>query len=78
MWLLHNINLAKKSLTYTIQGRKPFTPQLFYQTSLENLVPEDNFYRKVNQALDLHFFVQVNSAVLWPKEAREHRSCCFL
>ncbi len=38
-----------------MQGRKHFTPQLFYQTSLEDLVPEDNFYRKVTQALDLHF-----------------------
>lgn len=38
-----------------MQGRKVFSPQLFYQTSLDNLVPRDNFYRLVNQQLDLHF-----------------------
>ncbi|MFV0180505.1 transposase [Empedobacter falsenii] len=38
-----------------MQGRKEFTPQLFYELSLDRLVPPDNFYRHVNQALDLHF-----------------------
>lgn len=38
-----------------MQGRKDFTPQLFYELSLDRLVPSDNFYRRVNQALDLHF-----------------------
>lgn len=41
-----------------MQGRKHLIPQLFYQTSLEDLVPADNFYRKVNQALGLHFLYQ--------------------
>src|SRR5690606_21925494 len=31
------------------------TPQLFYELSLDGLVPADNFYRRVNQELDLHF-----------------------
>ncbi|WP_235830413.1 IS1182 family transposase [Paenimyroides tangerinum] len=38
-----------------MQGRKDFTPQLFYELSLDRLVPCDNFYRRVNQELDLHF-----------------------
>ena len=38
-----------------MQGRKRYTPQLFYQTSLERLVPQDNFYRILLQELDLHF-----------------------
>lgn len=38
-----------------MQGRKDFTPQLFYELSLDRLVPVDNFYRRVNQELDLHF-----------------------
>lgn len=38
-----------------MQGRKQFTPTLFYQTSLSDLVPEDNFYRTLSQQLDLHF-----------------------
>ncbi|EKB05930.1 hypothetical protein HMPREF9711_00899 [Myroides odoratimimus CCUG 3837] len=41
-----------------MQGRKDFTPQLFYELSLDRLVPSDNFYRSVNQALDLHFLYQ--------------------
>ncbi len=38
-----------------MQGRKEFIPQLFYELSLDRLVPSDNFYRQVNQVLDLHF-----------------------
>ncbi len=29
-----------------MQGKKNFSPQLFYELSLDRLVPEDNFYRK--------------------------------
>ena len=38
-----------------MQGKKKFTPQIFYTTSLEELVPHDNFYRSLNATLDLHF-----------------------
>ena len=38
-----------------MQGRKEFTPKMMYQLNLEDLVPEDNFYRKLDAALDLHF-----------------------
>ena len=38
-----------------MQGKKKFTPKLFYQVSLEDLVPEDNFYRKLQTVLDLRF-----------------------
>jgi transposase len=38
-----------------MQGKKQLTPQLFYHTSLENLVPSDNFYRNLNRELDLRF-----------------------
>lgn len=41
-----------------MQGRKDFTPRLFYELSLDGLVPQDNFYRKVNRDLDLHFLYQ--------------------
>lgn len=41
-----------------MQGRKDFTPQLFYELSLDGLVPADNFYRRVNQELDLRFLYQ--------------------
>ncbi len=38
-----------------MQGNKEFSPKLFYQTSLEDLVPTNNFYRRLDQALDLNF-----------------------
>lgn len=38
-----------------MQGKKKFTPQLFYHTSLESLVPPDNFYRILQARLDLQF-----------------------
>src|SRR5690606_28873927 len=38
-----------------MQGRKDFTPKLFYELSLDGLVPREDFYRKVNEYLDLHF-----------------------
>src|SRR5690554_6913370 len=38
-----------------MQGRKDFTPKLFYELSLDSLVPKDDFNRKVNKYLDLHF-----------------------
>jgi len=41
-----------------MQGRKAFTPQLFYQTSLDALVPKDNYYRLLDKNLDLHFLYQ--------------------
>src|SRR5690606_29463797 len=44
-----------------MQGRKDFTPQLFYELSLDGLVPKDNFYRQVNQELDLHFLYKSTS-----------------
>jgi len=38
-----------------MQGKKQFTQQLFYELSLERLVPQDNFYREVDKVLDLDF-----------------------
>lgn len=38
-----------------MQGRKTFTPKLFYELSLDKLVPADNLYRKLQQELDLQF-----------------------
>ena len=39
-----------------MQGRKDFTPKLFYELSLDCLVPQEDFYRKVNQHLELQIF----------------------
>lgn len=44
-----------------MQGRKKFTAKLFYQTSLEELVPSDNIYRLMNEELNLHYLYQKTS-----------------
>ena len=38
-----------------MQGKKDFTPKLFYSLSLERLVPQDDFYHKLNKSIDLRF-----------------------
>jgi transposase len=38
-----------------MQGRKNLQPKMYYQVSLDSLVSADNFYRKLEKALDLHF-----------------------
>lgn len=41
-----------------MQGKKDFTPKLFYSLSLNELVPQDDFYRKLNEAIDLQFLYE--------------------
>ena len=36
-----------------MQGKKNFAPQLFVSVNLLDLVPKDNFYRKLQTQLDL-------------------------
>ena len=38
-----------------MQGIKNFSPKLFYSLSLDTLVPQDDFYRKLNTNINLHF-----------------------
>jgi transposase len=38
-----------------MQGKKSFTPKILYSISLQDLVPENNFYRRLLSALDLHW-----------------------
>lgn len=38
-----------------MQGRKHITPKMLYQVHLDELVPKENFYRKVDAAIDLSF-----------------------
>lgn len=38
-----------------MQGHKTFTPKLFNNFNLLEAVPKNNFYRRLNQALDLNF-----------------------
>jgi len=38
-----------------MQGKKEISPKMMYQVHLDDLVPKENFYRKLNTELDLHF-----------------------
>ena len=38
-----------------MQGVKKIVPKMLYQVHIDDLVPKDNFYRKLNAALDLNF-----------------------
>ena len=56
-----------------MQGKKQFTPQLFYSTGIDELVPQNNFCRRLNAALDLHFVYKATANVLRSRRLRKHR-----
>jgi len=39
-------------------GKKKFEPKLMYNLTIDDLVPEDNFYRLLDDFLDLRFVYQ--------------------
>lgn len=45
-----------------MQGRKEIEPQLFYQVSLEQMVPEDHLVRRLAEALDLNWVRSATAA----------------
>lgn len=45
-----------------MQGKKNFTPQLFVSVNLLDMVPADNFYRRLDNELDLHFIYKATQA----------------
>ena len=65
-----------------MQGKKNYTPQLFYELSLDRLVPQDNFYRQIDQHLDLRFLYKATKSYygtegqqsIDPVELRSHPS----
>ncbi|MBX2910452.1 MAG: hypothetical protein KF706_12565 [Chitinophagales bacterium] len=44
----------------------------FYELSLDGLVPQDNFYRKVNRELEFGFYIPKNQKILWYRRSAEH------
>lgn len=44
-----------------MQGRKTFEEKLFTHFQLSDRVPTDNFYRKLNERLDLHFIYKLTT-----------------
>lgn len=45
-----------------MQGKKNFTPKLFYSLSLDSLVPPDDFYRQVGRMVDFQFLYKQTAA----------------
>lgn len=42
-----------------MQGKKQIKPKMLYTITLEQLVPPDNFYRRLNKAIDLNWLYKV-------------------
>ncbi|WP_134395869.1 transposase, partial [Flavobacterium psychrophilum] len=53
-----------------MQGKKNFTPQLFVSVNLLDMVPSDNFYRRLSTELDLHFIYKATQKY-YGKEGQE-------
>uniref|UniRef100_UPI00375122B4 IS1182 family transposase n=1 Tax=Flavobacterium sp. TaxID=239 RepID=UPI00375122B4 len=53
-----------------MQGKKTFTPQLFVSVNLLDLVPEHNFYRLLDKAIDFHFLYKA-TAQYYGEEGQE-------
>jgi transposase len=53
-----------------MQGRQEISPKIYYQVSLNDLVPQDNFYRKLNQELDLNYLYKT-TAQYYGREGQE-------
>ena len=53
-----------------MQGKKIYTPKLMYQVHLNSLVPKDNFYRKLEEVLDMSFLYK-DTAQYYGTEGQE-------
>ena len=53
-----------------MQGRKELTPKMLYQVHLQDLIPEYNFYRLLDNAIDFHFLYKA-TAPYYGQEGQE-------
>ncbi len=53
-----------------MQGRKELTPKMLYQVHLQDLIPEHNFYRLLDKAIDFHFLYKA-TAQYYGEEGQE-------
>lgn len=44
-----------------MQGRKNFNPKMMYQVHLDDLVPQDNFYRRISDYVDFNFLYKLTA-----------------
>jgi hypothetical protein len=50
-----NIVILQYSIDFTMQGQKEFSQKLYYNINLNEMVPKDDVYRKINQTIDFSF-----------------------
>ncbi len=55
---------------YIMQGRKDLQPKMLYQVQISDLVPADNFYRKLSSSVDLNFLYS-HTAKYYGSEGQE-------
>ncbi len=53
-----------------MQGRKELTPKMLYQVHLQDLIPEHNFYRLLDKAIDFQFLYKA-TAQYYGEEGQE-------
>ena len=53
-----------------MQGKKNFTPQLFVSVNLLDLVPKDNFYRKLQTSSIYISFIKLHKSIMAKKAKR--------
>ncbi|MEM0544000.1 transposase, partial [Flavobacterium sp. j3] len=53
-----------------MQGRKELTPKMLYQFHLQDLIPEHNYYRLLDKAIDFHFLYKA-TAQYYGEEGQE-------
>jgi transposase len=53
-----------------MQGKKENKPKLMYMVSLEDLVPQNNYYRQVSKELDFSFIYEATKKY-YGKEGQE-------
>src|SRR5215210_2444728 len=53
-----------------MQGRKTFTPKMLYSISLQELVPQNNFYRRLHSLIDFHWLYK-ETASYYGSEGQE-------
>ena len=56
-----------------MQGKKELHPKMMYQISLDDLVPENNYYRMINRELDLKYLYKATEKHYGFEEAGKHR-----
>ena len=53
-----------------MQGRKTFTPKMLYSISLQELVPKNNFYRRLLSSIEFHWLYK-ETAPYYGREGQE-------